>query len=85
MRWPLTRNRRRDEAPEDKPKEDAWSLFRFVLTLAILAWALRSYGVPIKAFIEKRLGLIAGVAALALIVLYFAARMLAGSGMLTAC
>ena len=43
MRWPLPRNRRRDEAPEDKPKEDAWSLFRFVLTLAILAWALRSF------------------------------------------
>jgi membrane protein YqaA with SNARE-associated domain len=50
-----------------------------------LAWGLRHYGVPIKAFIEKRLGLIAGLAALALIVLYFAVRMLAGSGMLTAC
>ena len=50
-----------------------------------LAWALRSYGVPIKAFIEKRLGLIAGVAALVLIGLYFALRSLAGSGMLTAC
>ena len=50
-----------------------------------LAWALRSYGVPIKAFIEKRLGLIAGVAALVLIALYFAARTFAGSGMLTAC
>jgi membrane protein YqaA with SNARE-associated domain len=51
----------------------------------VLAWALRSYGVPIKAFIEKRLGLIAGIAALALIGLYFAVRSLAGSGMLTAC
>lgn len=50
-----------------------------------LAWALRGYGVAIKAFIEKRLGLIAGIAALALIALYFAARVFAGSGMLTAC
>jgi membrane protein YqaA with SNARE-associated domain len=50
-----------------------------------LAWALRRYGVPIKAFVEKRLGLIAGVAALLLIGLYFAVKMLAGSGMLTAC
>ena len=50
-----------------------------------LAWALRSYGVPIKAFIEKRLGLIAGLAAVALIGLYLAVRALAGSGMLTAC
>ena len=51
----------------------------------VLAWALRSYGVPIKAFIEKRLGLIAGVAALVLIGLYFAVGSFAGSGMLTAC
>jgi membrane protein YqaA with SNARE-associated domain len=50
-----------------------------------LAWALRSYGAPIKAFIEKRLGLIAGLAALVLIGLYFALRSLAGSAMLTAC
>jgi membrane protein YqaA with SNARE-associated domain len=50
-----------------------------------LAWALRSYGVPIKAFIEKRLGLIAGIAAVALIGLYFAVRSFAGSGMLTVC
>ena len=50
-----------------------------------LAWALRSYGVPIKAFIEKRLGLIAGLAAVVLIVLYFAVKQLAGSGMLTTC
>jgi membrane protein YqaA with SNARE-associated domain len=51
----------------------------------VLAWALRSYGVPIKAFIERRLGLIAGIAALVLIGLYFAVRSFAGSGMLTAC
>ena len=50
-----------------------------------LAWGLRSYGVPIKAFIEKRLGLIAAIGALVLIGLYFAARTFAGSGMLTAC
>lgn len=50
-----------------------------------LAWGLRSYGVPIKAFIERRLGLIAGVTALVLIVLYFALRTLAGSGMLAGC
>ena len=51
----------------------------------VLAWALRSYGVPIKAFIERRLGLIAGIAALVLIGLYFAVRSFAGSGMLTTC
>ena len=50
-----------------------------------LAWALRNYGVPIKTFIEKRLGLIAGAAALVLIALYFALRLFAGSSMLTAC
>lgn len=50
-----------------------------------LAWALRRYGVPIKAFIEKRLGLIAGIAAVALIAVYFALRMFARSDMLTAC
>ena len=50
-----------------------------------LGWALRRYGDPIKAFIERRLGLIAGIAALALIVLYFAFRSISGSGILTAC
>jgi hypothetical protein len=50
-----------------------------------LAWALRRYGEPIKAFIEKRLGLIAGLAALLLIALYFVVRTFARSGMLTAC
>lgn len=50
-----------------------------------LGWALRRYGEPIKAFIDKRLGLIASVAALVLIALYFAARSLGGSGVLTAC
>src|SRR4029078_2348147 len=50
-----------------------------------LAWALRKYGEPIKAFIEKRLVLIAGIATLLLIALYFLARALVGSGMLAAC
>jgi membrane protein YqaA with SNARE-associated domain len=35
-----------------------------------LAWLLRRYGEPIRGFIEKRLGLIAGAAALVLILLY---------------
>ncbi len=35
-----------------------------------LAWLLRRYGEPIRHFIEKRLGLIAGAAALVLILLY---------------
>jgi membrane protein YqaA with SNARE-associated domain len=50
-----------------------------------LAWALRKYGEPIKAFIEKRLGFIAGIATLLLIALYFLARALVGSGILAAC
>ncbi|MGE0210395.1 MAG: DedA family protein, partial [Parvibaculaceae bacterium] len=36
-----------------------------------LAWALRRYGEPIRAFIEKRLGLLAALAAGVLILLYF--------------
>lgn len=35
-----------------------------------LAWLLRRYGEPIRDFIEKRLGLIAGAAAVILILLY---------------
>lgn len=50
-----------------------------------LAWALRNYGAPIKAFIEKRLALIAGVGAVVLIAIYFAVKALFGSGMLAAC
>jgi membrane protein YqaA with SNARE-associated domain len=41
-----------------------------------LAWLLRKYGEPIRGFIEKRLGLIAGLGALALILLYFALKYL---------
>jgi membrane protein YqaA with SNARE-associated domain len=45
-----------------------------------LAWALQRYGEPIKAFIEKRLAMIAGLAAAVLIALYFAVKFLAASG-----
>lgn len=48
-----------------------------------LAWALQRYGEPIKAFIEKRLGLIAGLAAAVLIGLYLALKYLSHSGSLT--
>ncbi len=41
-----------------------------------LAWLLRKYGEPIRDFIEKRLGLIAGVGAAVLIVLYFGLKYL---------
>ena len=41
-----------------------------------LAWLLRRYGVPIMGFIEKRLGLIVGLAAAIIIVLYFVAKLL---------
>jgi membrane protein YqaA with SNARE-associated domain len=49
-----------------------------------LAWAMRRYGEPIRHFIEKRLGLIAGLAAAILIGLYFAAKYF-GGGALAAC
>ena len=41
-----------------------------------LAWLLRTYGEPIRDFIEKRLGLLAGIAAGALILLYLLVRYL---------
>lgn len=41
-----------------------------------LAWLLRTYGEPIREFIEKRLGLLAGIAAAALILLYLLVRYL---------
>ncbi len=50
-----------------------------------LAWALRRYGQSIRDFIERRLGLIAAIAALALIVVYFMIRFLGSSGALNAC
>ncbi len=39
-----------------------------------LAWLLRTYGEPIREFIEKRLGTIAGLGAAALILLYLLVR-----------
>jgi membrane protein YqaA with SNARE-associated domain len=46
----------------------------------IIAWLLRRYGEPIRDFIEKRLGIIALAAVLALVLAYFAIKMLFGSG-----
>ncbi len=48
-----------------------------------LAWALKTYGDKIKHFIEKRLGLIAGLVAAILIALYLAVKFLSNSGALT--
>src|ERR1044071_8092945 len=45
-----------------------------------IAWLLRRYGEPIRDFIAKRLGLIALGVVLALVLIYFAVRMLFGSG-----
>jgi membrane protein YqaA with SNARE-associated domain len=50
-----------------------------------LAWALRRWGVPIRTFIEKRLGLIAGLAAGILIVVYLVLRALTRPGSLLSC
>ncbi len=50
-----------------------------------LAWALRRYGEPIRAFIEKRLGLIAAVAAAALIAIYFILKYMGSSGITATC
>jgi membrane protein YqaA with SNARE-associated domain len=50
-----------------------------------LAWALKRYGEPIRSFIEKRLGLIAAVAAAALIAIYFILKFMGSSGMTTTC
>lgn len=50
-----------------------------------LAWGLKRYGEPIKDFIEKRLGLIAGIAAIVLIALYYVAKYVASTGALTSC
>jgi membrane protein YqaA with SNARE-associated domain len=46
----------------------------------VIAWLLRRYGEPIRDFIEKRLGLIALAAVVALILLYVASRTLFGFG-----
>ena len=47
-----------------------------------LAWALRRWGETIRHFIEKRLGLIAGVITAVLIAVYFAFKIFAQSGSL---
>lgn len=41
-----------------------------------LAWLLRTYGTPIRYFIEKRLGMIASIGAAAVILLYIAIKYL---------
>jgi membrane protein YqaA with SNARE-associated domain len=46
------------------------------LRFAVMAWLLRRYGEPIREFIEKRLGLIAGLAAGVLIVMFVAVKFL---------
>jgi membrane protein YqaA with SNARE-associated domain len=48
------------------------------LRFAVMAWLLRRYGEPIREFIEKRLGLLAGLAAAVLILLFVAAKFLRG-------
>jgi membrane protein YqaA with SNARE-associated domain len=50
-----------------------------------LAWALKRYGEPIRDFIERRLGLLAALAAAILVALYFAIKYLGSSGNLTSC
>src|SRR3954463_2788968 len=46
------------------------------IRFVIFAWLLQRYGEPIRDFIEKRLRLLAGIAAARVIVLYFAVRYL---------
>lgn len=46
------------------------------LRFAAFAWLLRRYGEPIREFIEKRLGLLAGIAAAVVIGLYVAFKLL---------
>ncbi|MGH6854841.1 MAG: YqaA family protein [Aestuariivirga sp.] len=50
-----------------------------------LAWALRRFGEPIRHFIERRLGLIAALAAVILIAFYLAVKYLGSNGVLTSC
>jgi membrane protein YqaA with SNARE-associated domain len=45
-----------------------------------MAWALKRWGEPIRDFIEKRLGLLAGLAAAILIGLYFAVKYFGSGG-----
>jgi membrane protein YqaA with SNARE-associated domain len=48
-----------------------------------LAWALNTYGDSIKDFIERRLGLLAGLAAAILIALYLIIKFIGNSGVLS--
>jgi membrane protein YqaA with SNARE-associated domain len=50
-----------------------------------LAWALRRFGEPIRHFIERRLGLIAAIAAAVLIGLYIVIKYSGIAGTLTSC
>jgi signal peptidase I len=45
MRWSFSRSGRDVAAnpPKEQPRENGWSLTRFILTLILLAWALRSF------------------------------------------
>ena len=51
----------------------------------VLAWALRRFGDPIRHFIEKRLGLIAAIAAGLLIVIYLVVKYSGLSGAISSC
>jgi membrane protein YqaA with SNARE-associated domain len=55
------------------------------LRFFVLAWALNRFGEPIRHFIEKRLGIIAMVAAAALIAIYFILKYAGSSGLATTC
>ncbi len=50
-----------------------------------LAWALRRYGEEIRHFIERRLGLLAALAAAAVILLYVAVKYSGIAGTMTSC
>lgn len=50
-----------------------------------LAWALRRFGEPIRSFIERRLGLMAAIAAAAVIGLYVIVKFTGMSGSLATC
>jgi len=50
-----------------------------------LAWALRRYGDPIRAFIEKRLGLLAASVAGIVILLYIIVKYSGIAGSITSC
>ena len=51
----------------------------------VLAWALRRFGDPIREFIERRLGMIAAVAAAILIALYLLVKYSGIAGVATSC